>query len=621
MKKQFAELKEDVILLYMGSKLARVFLGRWYLLLNTIVAILRNISPYITIYCTGLIITALTKNYSFSRILKYVIIATVSTLVIDIAIRTINRSRLIMLNNCWFKHSALLSRKALSLDYAKAESSSVQAMRGKIEENSNNGNGITWIADCTGEMISCVFSAIIAVVMISGMVFSKSTAELSTLLRVVNSPILAAVLVVFVAITIFVSAKYHALSERRQFLTLNTRSVFNPLLEYYNNKYLNESESGKDVRIFNEKPLINEELDEKVYTPLKKIRDDMFKIWATTGSVSSVSTNILGGLVYVFVGLKALSGAFGAGKVVEYYGAITKLIKACTDFAGNAGYLKANSLQLKQELDYLALVSDMENGTKTLADVDKENINFEFVNVSFRYPETDVDVLKNLNLKIISGERLAVVGMNGSGKSTMIKLLCRLYDPTEGYIAINGINIKEFDYAEYLKLFAIVFQDFKLLAFPIGENVACSETYDEEKVWNCLEMAGIKERVEKMPRKLSQPIYKLYDKDGIDLSGGEEQKIAIARALYKDAPFVILDEPTAALDPIAESEIYSRFNDIVGTKTAVYISHRLSSCRFCDRIIVFDNGEIIEEGTHDGLLEYADGKYYELWNAQAQYYN
>ena len=154
----------------------------------------------------------------------------------------------------------------------------------------------------------------------------------------------------------------------------------------------------------------------------------------------------------------------------------------------------------------------------------------------------------------------------------------------------------------------------------MGENVACSDEYDEERVWKCLQMAGIKERVEEFPKKLKQSIYKLYEKDGIDLSGGEEQKIAIARALYKDAPFVILDEPTAALDPIAESEIYSRFNEIAGNKTTVYISHRLSSCRFCSRIVVFDNGSVIQEGTHEELLENKTGKYSELWNAQSQYY-
>lgn len=620
MKKFIADLKEDFEIIKQGLKLVKIYLGKNYFSLNLIVKILRAVSPYITIYCTGLIITALTEKQSFEQIIKYVLVATISTLVIDVIIRTVNRKALIMLNSCWEKHSALLSRKALELDYAKAESSSVQELRGKIEENANNGNGLTWVAECVAEMIACVFSIVVAIFMISGMVFSQSPTSVSGFMAFVDSPLFAILLIIFSVIVIAVSVRYHGLSEKKQFNIFNRAVKFNPVREYYNQKYLNENESGKDVRIFDVKALINEELEEKIYTPTKKMRNEVFKVWATIGQISSVSANLLGGIVYIFVGLKALAGAFGAGKVVEYYGAITKLITACTDIAGNAGYLRANNAQLKQEIEYLNLVSDMENGTRTVDGIDPAKAVFEFHNVSFAYPETEQMILKDFSMKIESGEHLAVVGMNGSGKSTMIKLLCRLYDPTEGKITLNGIDIREFDYAEYLKLFAIVFQDFKLLAFPVGENVACSDEYDEERVWKCLEMAGVKERVEEFPKKLKQSIYKLYEKDGIDLSGGEEQKIAIARALYKDAPFVILDEPTAALDPIAESEIYSRFNEIAGNKTTVYISHRLSSCRFCSRIVVFDNGSVIQEGTHEELLENPDGKYSELWNAQAQYY-
>lgn len=620
MKKFIADLKEDFEIIKQGLKLVKIYLGKNYFSLNLIVKILRAVSPYITIYCTGLIITALTEKQSFEQIIKYVLVATISTLVIDVIIRTVNRKALIMLNSCWEKHSALLSRKALELDYAKAESSSVQELRGKIEENANNGNGLTWVAECVAEMIACVFSIVVAIFMISGMVFSQSPTSVSGFMAFVDSPLFAISLIIFSVIVIAVSVRYHGLSEKKQFNIFNRAVKFNPVREYYNQKYLNENESGKDVRIFDVKALINEELEEKIYTPTKKMRNEVFKVWATIGQISSVSANLLGGIVYIFVGLKALAGAFGAGKVVEYYGAITKLITACTDIAGNAGYLRANNAQLKQEIEYLNLVSDMENGTRTVDGIDPAKAVFEFHNVSFAYPETEQMILKDFSMKIESGEHLAVVGMNGSGKSTMIKLLCRLYDPTKGKITLNGIDIREFDYAEYLKLFAIVFQDFKLLAFPVGENVACSDEYDEERVWKCLEMAGVKERVEEFPKKLKQSIYKLYEKDGIDLSGGEEQKIAIARALYKDAPFVILDEPTAALDPIAESEIYSRFNEIAGNKTTVYISHRLSSCRFCSRIVVFDNGSVIQEGTHEELLENPDGKYSELWNAQAQYY-
>ncbi len=620
MKKYFSELKEDFFVIRQGLGLVKIYLGKNYFSLNLIVKILRAVSPYITIYCTGLVITALTEKKDFRDIITYVLIATASTLIIDIVIRLVNRKALIMLNSCWEKHSALLSRKALELDFAKAESSSVQELRGKIEENANNGNGLTWVAECVAEMIACVISVAVAVVMISGMVVKRAAVPLTGFAAVIDSPLFAVILIVFSVAVIAVGVKYHNLSEKKQFNIFNRMVKFNPVLEYYNQKYLNENESGKDVRIFDEKGLIEEELREKIYKPITKMRNDVFRVWTTIGQISTVGTNLLGGLVYIFVGLKALAGAFGAGKVVAYYAAITKLISACTDIAGNAGYLKANNAQLKQEIEYLSLRSDMISGDRTLERIDAKNAVFEFHNVSFSYPGTDKTILKNFSMKISSGERLAVVGMNGSGKSTMIKLLCRLYDPDSGKITLNGIDIKEFNYTEYLKMFAIVFQDFCLLAFPVGENVACSENYDDAKVWKCLEMAGIKDRVEQFPKKLKQSVYKLYEKDGIDLSGGEEQKIAIARALYKDAPFVILDEPTAALDPIAESEIYSRFNDIIGQKTAVYISHRLSSCRFCSRIVVFHKGEIIQEGTHDELLRDKDGKYSVLWNAQAQYY-
>ena len=202
----------------------------------------------------------------------------------------------------------------------------------------------------------------------------------------------------------------------------------------------------------------------------------------------------------------------------------------------------------------------------------------------------------------------------------MIKLLCGFYKPQEGYITLNEIKIQDYDRDAYLDLFSVVFQDFKIFAFPIGENVAASVEYDERKVWQALKTAGLDNKTRSLSNQLNHYIYKNVDMDGTDISGGEEQKLAIARAFYKDAPFIIFDEPTAALDPVAEAEIYTKFKQIVGDKAAVFISHRLSSCRFCERIFVFDKGKIVQKGTHDELLQNNNGKYFELWNAQAQYY-
>lgn len=223
-------------------------------------------------------------------------------------------------------------------------------------------------------------------------------------------------------------------------------------------------------------------------------------------------------------------------------------------------------------------------------------------------------------MKVRIGKRLAVVGRNGSGKTTFIKLLCRLYDPTEGEILLNGINIRKYNYLDYMSIFSVVFQDFKLFAFSLGQNVAAGVDYDKERAETCLIKAGFGERLAMMPEGTETYLYRDFCDNGVDISGGEAQKIAIARALYKDSPFIVLDEPTAALDPVAEAEIYSKFGEIVEDKTAIYISHRLSSCRFCDDILVFDEGRIVQQGSHDRLVADGGGKYYELWNAQAQYY-
>ena len=214
---------------------------------------------------------------------------------------------------------------------------------------------------------------------------------------------------------------------------------------------------------------------------------------------------------------------------------------------------------------------------------------------------------------------MALVGKNGCGKSTLIKLLCRLYDPTEGEITLNGIDIKKYSYEDYMALFSVVFQDSELFSFSIAENVAADTDYEVEQVKDCVIRAGLGERLSQMENGIETCLYKQFDERGVEISGGEAQKLCLARAIYKSAPFIILDEPTASLDPISEHDIYTKFNGIVGTKTAVYISHRLSSCRFCDEITVMEDGGIAERGSHEELLA-KGGVYKALWEAQAEYY-
>lgn len=286
-------------------------------------------------------------------------------------------------------------------------------------------------------------------------------------------------------------------------------------------------------------------------------------------------------------------------------GGLAKLL----EIVGDAGI---NAFYLGQEFSFLDIPNRMYQGSLTVEKRSDKNYEVEFRNVSFRYPNMETYALRNVSLKFRVGERLALVGQNGSGKTTFIKLLCRLYDPTEGEILLNGIDIRKYDYQEYMSVFSVVFQDFRLLAYSVGQNTAASAKYDREKARGCCQKAGFWERVETMPEGLDTILYKNLSEDGVEISGGEQQKLAIARAMYRDSAFLILDEPTAALDPMAEYEIYTRLNEIVEDRTAIYISHRLSSCRFCDEIIVFDEGSMVQQGTHEALLAQEHGKYCEL---------
>ena len=296
-----------------------------------------------------------------------------------------------------------------------------------------------------------------------------------------------------------------------------------------------------------------------------------------------------------------------------FSGALTRLLQRFGDY-------KRASLETDDFRSFIDLdVADDEKDCIPLPDTDSYEI--EFVDVSYKYLKSDKEALSHLNLKIRAGEKLAVVGLNGAGKTTMIKLLLRLYDPTEGYITLNGTDIRKFRRADYYKLFAPVFQNVEIFAFLMSENIAMERAgeLDAEKALRCAFDAGLEERVVSLVKGIETPLTKIVEDDGVDLSGGEKQKLALAKALYKGARIVVLDEPTSALDAIAEQALYESFDEMIGDRSAVYISHRLASTRFCDRIAMFENGHLAEYGSHDDLMA-ANGKYAEMFNTQAQYY-
>ena len=325
---------------------------------------------------------------------------------------------------------------------------------------------------------------------------------------------------------------------------------------------------------------------------------------------------------YGYAALKVISGIFSLGIFTQMVASAGSLLSTLNGIASNVTELLKKANYAYEYVIYMNYPEAIPKGSKP---VPRGQHRIEFRNVSFVYPNTDKNVLSHVSLTVEKGERLSVVGLNGAGKTTLIKLLCRLYDPTEGQILLDGTDIREYDYTQYMRQFSPVFQDYKLFGFTVAENVSLKDRADMDekdrlRVSALLKQAGLDKFADKLDSGEDTGLFKYMDDGGIEPSGGEQQKIALARALYKDAPVIILDEPTAALDPVAEYEIYRQFNSLIRNKTAFYISHRLSSCRFCDHIAVFSEGRVAEYGTHDELVNIPGGIYADMFEAQAQYY-
>lgn len=327
--------------------------------------------------------------------------------------------------------------------------------------------------------------------------------------------------------------------------------------------------------------------------------------------------------MYLYFSFMAFSGRISISEYTVLLGSTTLFVSLILGFFDKIALLNRTCSVLDYYFEYrdtLVACSDI-YASNALPNqrLDLSNPVIRFENVSFTYPKTEKTVLKNINLELRPNERVGLVGLNGSGKTTFVKLLTRLYDPTDGRITINGIDIKDIPYKQYSSNIGIVLQDYYLFAYSVKENIILDAPYDEEKLALCLEKSGSDKRIGELKKGIDTYVSKTLDKDGIEFSGGEGQKLALARAIYKDAPILILDEPTSALDPIAEYDLFSRLNEISEDKLTLFISHRLSSTKFCDKIVVLSDGKIIEIGSHDELI-HKGGEYYELFTAQAKYY-
>lgn len=377
---------------------------------------------------------------------------------------------------------------------------------------------------------------------------------------------------------------------------------------------------AKDIRIFGLRSWL-EELMEKAtgaYMAFHKKAESVY-IWSNIADLGL--TFIRNGMAYVYLIQLVLIGELDVPQFLLLFSAVGGFASWVSGILGNLHTLYKQSLDIDMIREYLEYPEPFafEEGISLVAE---EGKSYEIIleNVTFRYPNAEKDTLTNINLVLHHGEKLAVVGLNGAGKTTLVKLICGFLDPTKGRVLLNGVDIRTYNRRDYYKLFSAVFQEFSLLAGTVATNVAQTEdNINMEKVKECIEKADLSKKIKAMSKGYDTYLNREVYEEAVMLSGGETQRLMLARALYKDAPFVILDEPTAALDPIAESQIYEKYNEITKGKSSVYISHRLASTRFCDRIILMEGASILEEGTHEALMK-KGGKYAELFAVQSKYY-
>lgn len=577
-----------------------------YFPLYTLKLLCSEIGPaYFNLWISAEIITKLVQGDCLSGITTAIIVALCGNLLLGVLNALFSRETDSAKDKLEAREKLCFEQKILSLDYAQLEDPKIQELRNKIETDSwINLHGTLRMRISIEKQISCILNLLVGIALLVEMVSQIRTIGLNW----VAFALLTGLIATTVGLVLWTKTVV-------RFRESAAGAISDALIDY-NRVALTESNHGADNRLYRLSPYFCQKRE----SAARKVRAAQFQYMGKKTKTDIPKTFLLclsTALSYMFACLYAVRGAFPIGGIIKYVGYIESLTKNIRGMIELWPELEENRPYLDQYMSFLDMPSASPQGIRFPEQTD----DIEFQNVSFRYPGSEDYALNSISLRLHRGTKLAIVGENGSGKSTFIKLLCRFYEPESGEIRLGGTKIQEFEYEKYLRLFSVVFQDFKLLSFPIGENIAGESEYSNEDVYAALEKAGLAERLKTLPLGISTPLNKDVDTEGVRLSGGEAQKVALARALYRDAPFLILDEPTAALDPLAEEEVYNSIQKIARNKTSIFISHRLSSCRFADRIAVFDAGRIVQMGSHEQLLNDPNGKYAQLWNAQAQYYS
>lgn len=571
-----------------------------FFVLEALKNIIDCIRPFIGLTLTPLIIDEICNDRDINKLATYATILIISEGILNILQATIGCKIAKYEERLKNFFSMKIGVHSMNLDFQLTEDKEA------LDQLDRAKTGMDWYSGGVYGIAEQVFMFIGNTLKIAGFVT----------IILVSAPWMLLAIALYVFANSFITSKCNKIDVE----AFQKLSKINRLFGYFGWNII-DFRYGKDIRLYEAKDM----LTNRWHTYAK----DSNSTWKWQGDSGfkyrrfTVVLDILyNGFLYLYIGLLAISKTITIGIFSQVISASGGLNATINGLVWNVQELIK---RCNYAYEYVKFMEYPEAIEKHHDKVSEGLHKIEFKHVSFAYPKTDKLILDDISITITPGEKLSIVGLNGAGKTTFIKLLCRLYDPTSGEILLDGKNIKEYDYEEYMKQFAPVFQDFKLFGFSIGENINFKRPDDRSeeetlKLNALAKMVELTDLITKTQNGIDTTVFKTFDEEGVEPSGGEKQKIAIARALYKDAPVIILDEPTAALDPVAEYEIYRQFDNLVGSKTAFYISHRLSSCKFCDKIAVFAEGKIAEYGSHDTLVKIPNGIYSKMFEAQAQYY-
>ena len=578
-------------------------------------AIVTGLRPYIMIVLSGILIDGLIGGMPFSTLMIWLAAGLAVNFAAEALEAWLREAFNAKVENCLERQNRDMNEKSLYSDFENLENPEIQEKKRKQEQVVNVRGGIYWMLIWPMDKGLTGLIIVVTAIIVAAPLFAGGSGSGHPGLIVMS--IILAVMIVACSWASYKNSDYWNKKIHKVF---DQYAKCNRVSNYILHSILSGSETGKDLRIFGQQELIEEGVLGQQQEALEKLKE-IRKQGMTQSGIEATLTTVNCGLIYLYAAFKAYLGLITVGSVVKYASGIIQCINGIKNILFCAtGWRQAVDYG-REYLEYLEFENSTKDGSGHVSENEDQSILLECEHVSFRYPGTKEDAIHDLNLKMVlkPGDHIAIVGRNGSGKTTFIKLLCRLYNVTEGVIRVNGKDIRDYAYEEYVDIFSVVFQDYRMFSLELGENIAASEKVEEERVLDAMRKAGLGHRLENLPNGLDTYVGKEFEESGVNFSGGERQKLAIARAIYKDAPFVIMDEPTAALDPISECDVYESFDRLVGHKAAVYISHRLASCRFCEDILVFDKGQVVQRGSHSEL-ERANGLYRELWNAQAQYY-